>query len=103
MKANKSGGTKGVPQHIAIIMDGNRRWAEKRGLPTLEGHRQGSEQFKKISRACKEIGVKILTVYAFSGENCKRRKKEVSYLMNLLRSTLKEERNFFNEISTSYS
>lgn len=84
-----------VPEHIAIIMDGNRRWAKKRGLPSIEGHRAGYEQFKKISERCRELGVKILTVYAFSTENWKRGKEEVSYLMKLLEAALKKERGSF--------
>lgn len=84
-----------IPCHIAIIMDGNRRWAKKKGLPPMEGHRQGYEQFKKISEYCNKLGVKILTVYAFSLENWKRSKAEVFYLMNLLKNGLREQRDFF--------
>jgi undecaprenyl diphosphate synthase len=84
-----------IPRHIAIIMDGNRRWAKNKGLPPMEGHRQGYEQFKKISEYCNKIGVKILTVYAFSLENWKRSKTEVFYLMNLLKRGLQEQRDFF--------
>lgn len=84
-----------IPEHIAIIMDGNRRWAKKRGLPSIEGHRAGYEQFKKISEKCRELGVKILTVYAFSTENWKRDIKEVSYLMKLLETAIKKERGSF--------
>ena len=78
----------GIPQHIAIIMDGNRRWAEKKGLPILRGHEKGAEQLKKVSKACREIGVKIFTVYAFSTENWKRTKTEVGYLMRLMKKFL---------------
>lgn len=84
-----------IPEHIAIIMDGNRRWAKKRGLPSIEGHGAGYEQFKKISEKCRKLGVKILTVYAFSAENWKRGKEEVSYLMKLLEAALKKERGNF--------
>lgn len=84
-----------IPRHIAIIMDGNRRWAKKKGLPPMEGHRQGYEQFKKISQHCNKLGVKILTVYAFSSENWKRSKTEVFYLMNLLKKGLQEQKDFF--------
>jgi len=84
-----------IPRHIAIIMDGNRRWAKKKGLPPMEGHRQGYEQFKKISDLCNKLGVKILTVYAFSLENWKRSKTEVFYLMNLLKRGLQEQKDFF--------
>lgn len=74
-----------LPNHIAIILDGNGRWATKRGLPRNLGHRQGVETLIKISRYCSEIGVKNLTVYAFSTENWKRPKEEVDYLMNLIK------------------
>ena len=84
-----------IPRHIAIIMDGNRRWAKKKGFPPTEGHRQGYEQFKKISDHCNKLGVKILTVYAFSLENWKRSKREVFYLMNLFKRGLREQRDFF--------
>lgn len=73
-----------IPKHIAIIMDGNGRWAKSRGLPRTAGHRAGMETFKKIVRVCGDIGVEYLTVYAFSTENWKRPKEEVSALMNLL-------------------
>jgi len=74
---------KEIPRHIAIIMDGNRRWAKKQGLPPFEGHRRGYHRFKEIAEQCWKMGVKILTVYAFSSENWKRDKKEVSFLMKL--------------------
>lgn len=73
-----------LPNHIAIILDGNGRWAKKRGLPRNLGHRQGVETLIKISRYCADIGLKNLTVYAFSTENWNRPKEEVDYLMNLL-------------------
>ena len=66
-------------------MDGNRRWARAKGLPTLEGHRRGYDKVKKVGRWCKDRGVKILTVWAFSTENWKRSEEEVNYLMNLLK------------------
>lgn len=83
------------PQHIAIIMDGNGRWAKKRGLPRLAGHRKGAETLQNIVRATGELGVKYLTVYAFSTENWQRDPEEVSGLMDLLRQYLKSE---FKEI-----
>lgn len=83
-----------VPEHIAIIMDGNRRWAKKQGVSTIKGHKAGSENFKKIARKCYKTGVKYLTVYAFSTENWKRNKEEVSYLMKIFSFFLKRERNF---------
>jgi len=73
-----------VPNHIAIIMDGNRRWAKKRMLPTQMGHSEGATNLERIADACEELGVKFLTVYAFSTENWKRTEEEVSYLMKLL-------------------
>lgn len=73
-----------LPNHIAIILDGNGRWAQKKGLPRNLGHRQGVETLIKISRYCSEIGIKHLTVFAFSTENWNRPKEEVDYLMNLL-------------------
>jgi undecaprenyl diphosphate synthase len=82
---------KALPQHIAIIMDGNGRWAKKRGLPRTIGHRAGVESLKKIVEACGEIGIKYLTVYAFSTENWKRPKEEVDTLMNLLVEYIEKE------------
>lgn len=79
-----------VPKHIAIIMDGNGRWAKKRNLPRKAGHKVGSETFREIARYCEEIGVKYLTVYAFSTENWKRPEDEVKAIMTLLRSYLNE-------------
>lgn len=79
-----------VPQHIAIIMDGNGRWAKKRGLPRKAGHKAGAETFRKITTHCHELGVKYLTVYAFSTENWKRSADEVSAIMLLLENYLKE-------------
>ena len=73
-----------IPNHIAIILDGNRRWAKMRGLPTLQGHTEGADNLERIARYCSKIGVKYLTVYAFSTENWKRTKEEVGYLMNLM-------------------
>ena len=79
-----------VPRHIAIIMDGNGRWAKKRGLPRTAGHKAGAEAFRKIANYCREIGVEYLTVYAFSTENWKRSADEVSGIMRLLGAYLKE-------------
>ncbi len=77
-------GERNVPNHIAIIMDGNGRWAKKRFLPKVLGHRQGAENLRKITRHCDKLGVKTLTVYAFSTENWKRSEEEVSDLMGLM-------------------
>ena len=73
-----------APQHIAIIMDGNGRWAKKRGLPRNAGHKAGAETFRRIADHCNQIGVKYLTVYAFSTENWKRPAEEVQAIMGLL-------------------
>lgn len=74
--------------HIAFIMDGNRRWTKKRGLPIAAGHRQGAETLVEVAKAAKKLGVKYMTVYAFSTENWKREKAEVDTLMDLLRHYL---------------
>ena len=79
-----------LPVHIGIIMDGNRRWAKNHFLPTFQGHSKGAEVFKNIAIHCNEIGDKYLTVYAFSTENWKRSEEEVSYLMRLFGSYLKD-------------
>ncbi len=86
-----------LPQHIGIIMDGNGRWAKKRMLPRSAGHAAGSENFKTIARYCNKIGIRYLTVYAFSTENWKRPKKEVDGIMDLLRKYLKDSSNFKSE------
>lgn len=79
-----------LPEHIGIIMDGNGRWAKKRNLPRSVGHREGAKTFRKITRYCSDIGIKYLTVYAFSTENWKRPDDEVSSLMKLFKSYLNE-------------
>jgi undecaprenyl diphosphate synthase len=76
--------TPAVPYHLAIIMDGNGRWAQKRHLPRLVGHRAGTENLRRVLRACKDVGVKVLTVYAFSTENWRRPQEEVRGLMTIL-------------------
>ncbi len=78
-------------QHIAIIMDGNRRWAKEKGLPTALGHKKGVEALKTTLRACNDFGIKYLTVYAFSTENWNRKQEEVDFLMNLVAVTLTNE------------
>ena len=78
------------PKHIAIIMDGNGRWAKQRGLPRTAGHKAGAESFRRIANYCRTIGVRYLTVYAFSTENWKRSEEEVSGIMKLLGAYLKE-------------
>ncbi|MFN3375644.1 MAG: polyprenyl diphosphate synthase [Burkholderiaceae bacterium] len=81
----------GVPHHVAIVMDGNGRWATRRFLPRLAGHRQGVESLRRCVRACVERGVKVLTVFAFSSENWNRPTEEVSGLMELLAGALVRE------------
>jgi undecaprenyl diphosphate synthase len=82
---------KEIPQHIAIIMDGNGRWAAARNLPRREGHRAGAESVEECLKACGDLGVKYLTLYAFSSENWKRPEAEVTALMSLLARFLKEK------------
>lgn len=86
-----------LPKHIAIIMDGNGRWAKKRALPRSVGHSAGAKNFKTIARYCNSIGIRYLTVYAFSTENWNRPAAEVEALMNLLRDYLRDVTNFTKE------
>ena len=78
-----------IPQHVAVIMDGNGRWAEQHGLPRIEGHRKGTQAVKRILKAAEDFGVKNITLFAFSVENWNRPKQEVAALMSLLESFLK--------------
>ena len=89
--------TRTVPEHIGIIMDGNGRWAKKRGLPRSAGHAAGAKNFKTIARYCNKIGVKYLTVYVFSTENWKRPKEEIDNIMKLLRDYLADVDAYKNE------
>ena len=84
-----------VPFHVAMIMDGNRRWAKEQGMPAVEGHRAGYETMKNVGDWCLARGVKTLTVYAFSTENWKRSEVEVNFLMTLLEHALEKELNYF--------
>ena len=84
-----------IPRHVAIIMDGNGRWAKQRGLPRIEGHRRGVEAVRTATYAARDLGVKMLTVYAFSAENWNRPKDEVGALMGLLELYLKKELDTF--------
>jgi undecaprenyl diphosphate synthase len=84
-----------VPHHVAIIMDGNGRWAKQRGLPRIEGHRRGVETVRTTTYAARDLGVKMLTLYAFSAENWNRPKDEVGALMGLLELYLKRELDTF--------
>ena len=86
-----------IPEHIAIIMDGNGRWAKKRGLTRISGHKKGINTLRKVVKSCCKLGISYLTVYAFSTENWKRPKKEVVFLMNLLKQYVKQELPFLIE------
>ncbi len=88
-----------LPEHIGIIMDGNGRWAKKRGLPRSAGHTAGAQVFRKIARYCSNIGIRYLTVYAFSTENWKRPKDEVDALMRLFKDYLEEAIRDFKDDS----
>lgn len=89
--------------HIAIIMDGNRRWAKEKGLPSAMGHKKGVESLKKVVKAADKFGIKYLTMYAFSTENWNRKKEEVDFLMNLLAITMKNETKELNENNVKIS
>jgi len=89
--------TSNLPVHIAIIMDGNGRWARRRALPRTAGHTAGAAKFKEITRYLNKIGIKYLTVYAFSTENWKRSEKEINSLMKIFREYLKDAKNFKHE------
>ncbi|MCK5510173.1 di-trans,poly-cis-decaprenylcistransferase [Candidatus Parcubacteria bacterium] len=88
---------KNIPKHLAIIMDGNRRWARERNLPTYEGHLRGYEKLRLIPETFFSYGVEIVTVYAFSTENWNRAREEVNYLMKLTKKALQEDVEYFNE------
>ncbi len=89
--AAANGGSGTLPRHVAIIMDGNGRWAKKRMLPRLAGHRKGIEAVRTVSRAARDIGIEVLTLYAFSSENWRRPAEEVSDLMGLLRHFIRTD------------
>ncbi|WP_437441260.1 isoprenyl transferase [Sphingomonas morindae] len=89
--APESGGAAGVPRHVAIIMDGNGRWAKARRLPRIAGHRKGAEAVRATVRAAHEIGIEALTLYAFSSENWRRPATEIADLMGLLRHYIRAE------------
>jgi undecaprenyl diphosphate synthase len=86
-----------IPSHVAIIMDGNGRWAKSRGLPRLAGHKAGTENLRRVIRACVEFGIKYLTVYAFSTENWGRPAEEVAGLMNIIREVIEKELDELNK------
>lgn len=81
----------GLPKHIAVIMDGNGRWAVRRGMPRIMGHKRGAETVRNVVEQCRELGVGVLTLYAFSDENWGRPRQEVSFLMNMLSGYLRSE------------
>jgi undecaprenyl diphosphate synthase len=81
-----------LPRHVAIIMDGNGRWAQRRGLPRVDGHRRGAKSVKEVVRAAREVGLRAITLYAFSSQNWDRPPEEVATLMQLLRDYVIEER-----------
>ncbi|HUS67463.1 MAG TPA: polyprenyl diphosphate synthase [Kofleriaceae bacterium] len=102
MSAEESSGARShLPRHVAIIMDGNGRWAERRGRPRIEGHREGAESVRDVVRAARQVGLEAITLYAFSSQNWARPVDEVAGLMDLLRNYLLEERAEImeNEIS----
>lgn len=86
-----------LPTHIGFIMDGNGRWAKKRGLPRKFGHREGAKTFKKIVRHCKDIGIRYITFYAFSTENWKRPKEEVDTIIDLFNQYIEDVRKHIDE------
>ncbi len=90
-----------LPNHIGIIMDGNGRWAKKRGLPRSAGHKAGANVFRKISKECERLGIKYVTFYAFSTENWKRSKEEVDALMNLFMEYLLEAKSDVTQAGNS--
>lgn len=86
-----------VPVHLGIILDGNRRWAKSKGLPTLEGHRQGAENFKTVSLAAFDHGIKYVSAYVFSNENWARTQEEISYLMKLVLNAVEKYLDEFQQ------
>ena len=92
-----------MPKHVAIIPDGNRRWARSRGLPELEGHRRGFETVMALSKKSRELGIKYFTLWFFSTENWKRTPAEVSYLMNLALEKLDKEKSQFIKEETRFT
>lgn len=86
-----------MPRHIAVIMDGNGRWAQQKGLPRIEGHRQGAHSVRRITEECARLGIEQLTLYCLSSENWKRPSDEIDYLMALLQKYMKEQRGSIME------
>ena len=92
-----------LPNHVAIIMDGNGRWAKKRGLPRIKGHERGIKSVLSVIEIAKHIGIKYLTLYTFSKENWKRPKSEISHLTNLLKKYLKENQEKFKDDDVKFN
>lgn len=92
-----------LPRHVAIIMDGNRRWAKERGLPSFEGHRQGTSSFREIMTTCSKIGIEVLSFYAFSMENWKRTPEEVDYLMGLFVQYCHNEKDLMKSLGVRFN
>lgn len=86
-----------IPEHLAVIMDGNRRWAKQKNLPTRDGHKEGAMRVTDLVRNCADLGIKFLSLYAFSTENWRRDKKEVDYLMNLLVEFVVKELDYLHK------
>ena len=93
----KSDSSSRLPKHVALIMDGNGRWAQQRGLARTAGHKEGLEAAKRIARAAADLGIKYITLYTFSTENWKRTQEEVGYLMGLIKAHLRAEFEFYKE------
>jgi undecaprenyl diphosphate synthase len=93
----RSANSDSIPAHVAIIMDGNGRWAKKRGLPRLAGHQAGTENLRRVIRSCVELGIRYLSIYAFSTENWGRPKEEVEGLLKILESVIEKELTELNE------
>jgi undecaprenyl diphosphate synthase len=91
-----------LPKHIAIIMDGNRRWAKKKGYPSFLGHREGGEAFRKVMVGARELGIQVLTVYAFSKENWRRSNEEVNFIMDLFIEYCHNEKELMKSIGASF-
>jgi len=95
--ADMSDKTENVPYHVAIIMDGNGRWAKKRGLPRVAGHRAGTDNLRRVLESCGELGIKMLTIYAFSTENWRRPEDEVKGLMGIFEDVIDRELPEFHQ------
>ncbi len=90
-----------IPRHVAVIMDGNGRWARRRRLPRIAGHRAGAQAVRKTVEICSQLGMRVLTLYAFSAENWKRPQREINVLMDLLREYLRREMGEIGKLETA--